>query len=118
MNSNIMNSNTIPCLTPRARAAAAPPMSKAIPFIAAVLLLAAALLAPTDASAYVGPGAGLSLLGALWALVAAIATAFIFILAWPVRRYLRRRRTAGADAEPRTAPMDAASESNLDRQRH
>jgi membrane protein implicated in regulation of membrane protease activity len=50
------------------------------------------LTVPTAALAYVGPGAGLSLLGALWALIAALATAFLFVIAWPVRKALRRRR--------------------------
>lgn len=46
------------------------------------------------AHAYVGPGAGLSLLGALWALVAAVAAAVIFVIAWPIRRMRRRKREA------------------------
>ncbi|XSG83299.1 MAG: hypothetical protein ACPW61_05840 [Methyloligella sp. ZOD6] len=79
-------------------------------------LLATVLLAPTDASAYVGPGAGLSLLGALWALVAAVATAFLFILAWPVRRFLRRRRNAGGKPEATASSMEAAPSSRLDEQ--
>lgn len=52
------------------------------------------LSAPLMAQAYVGPGAGLSALGALWALVLALFTAVFFVLAWPVRRALRRRRAA------------------------
>lgn len=50
--------------------------------------------------AYVGPGAGLSLLGALWALVAAIAAAVVFVIVWPIRRMRRRKR------EARAAPAD------------
>lgn len=50
-----------------------------------------ALTLPTAAFAYVGPGAGLSLLGALWALIAAIGTAIAFVVVWPVRQFLRRR---------------------------
>ncbi|WP_205042044.1 hypothetical protein [Rhodoligotrophos defluvii] len=61
-----------------------------------IVFIAAALVSPTAAFAYVGPGAGLSLLGALWALIAAIATALMFVLAWPIRRMLHRRRTARA----------------------
>ncbi|MDG4880317.1 hypothetical protein [Mesorhizobium sp. WSM4884] len=53
-----------------------------------------ALTVPTAAFAYVGPGAGLGLLGALWALVAALATALSFIIAWPFRKALRRRRAS------------------------
>jgi Flp pilus assembly protein TadB len=51
-------------------------------------------LAPLAASAYVGPGAGLSLLGALWALIVAVAAAVIFLFAWPIRRMRRRKREA------------------------
>jgi len=51
-------------------------------------------LTPLAASAYVGPGAGLSLLGALWALIVAVAAAVIFLFAWPIRRMRRRRREA------------------------
>ena len=49
--------------------------------------------------AYVGPGAGLSLIGALWALVAAIAAAVVFVIAWPIRRMRRRKREARAALE-------------------
>ena len=61
------------------------------------------------AEAYVGPGAGLSLLGALWALLVAILAAVGFIFAWPVRKWLRKRKArrmaeadrAGANTQPR-----------------
>lgn len=59
-------------------------------FMIALMLLGI----PNLALAYVGPGAGLSLLGALWALVIAVATALAFIFLWPLRRLLRRRREA------------------------
>jgi hypothetical protein len=67
---------------------------RAIPF----LVLCLALLAPDSAMAYVGPGAGLSLLGALWALLAAVGTAVFFLVAWPVRRMMRRRKQAQGHA--------------------
>ena len=73
-------------------------MKRLIAFLSA----AAVLAVPATALAYVGPGAGLSLLGALWALLAAVATAFLFIFAWPLRKMLRRRRAA------REAGMDEA----------
>lgn len=50
-----------------------------------------ALFAATPALAYVGPGAGLSLLGALWGVAAAVAVALAFVVAWPVRRLIKRR---------------------------
>jgi hypothetical protein len=58
-------------------------------------------LLPLAAEAYVGPGAGLSLLGALWALLVAVGTAVIFVVAWPIRRLLRRRTKAAESAHPR-----------------
>lgn len=59
----------------------------------ATLLIAAACgLAAGPAAAYVGPGAGLSLVGALWALVVALFAAISFVLLWPIRRAMRRRR--------------------------
>jgi membrane protein implicated in regulation of membrane protease activity len=62
--------------------------------------LAVALL-PLAAEAYVGPGAGLSLLGALWALLIAVGTAVVFVVAWPIRRVMRRRSKAVVSAHPR-----------------
>ncbi|HIP79885.1 MAG TPA: hypothetical protein EYH07_15655 [Kiloniellaceae bacterium] len=56
------------------------------------LVLSLAWTAP--AFAYIGPGAGLSLLGALWGVVAAVAAALLFLLIWPLRRLMKRRRTA------------------------
>lgn len=50
------------------------------------------------AFAYIGPGAGISLLGALWGLIAALIAALGFVLFWPLRR-LRRRRRLARDAE-------------------
>jgi hypothetical protein len=41
--------------------------------------------------AYVGPGAGLSLLGALWGLAVAILAALAFVIVWPVRRLMLNR---------------------------
>jgi hypothetical protein len=60
------------------------------------MLLAMAALAATftvsPAFAYVGPGAGLTLLGALWGLVLAIVMSIGFIILWPFRRLMRRRK--------------------------
>lgn len=46
------------------------------------------------AFAYVGPGAGLSLLGAFWALLTAVVSSLAFLVIWPLRRVLRRRKNA------------------------
>lgn len=58
------------------------------------IVLFAAVAVPLAAHAYVGPGAGLSLLGALWGLLAGVGAALAFIVAWPIRRMLKKRRAA------------------------
>ena len=74
------------------------------------------LLVPVTVNAYIGPGAGLSLLGALWAFLLAVGTAIIFLFAWPIRRMIRRRREAryqegGDPAGPETdAPRSTAAD--------
>lgn len=55
---------------------------------------------PALAATYIGPGAGLSLLGAVWALLAAIFTAIAFVVAWPLRRLLVRKREKRAQMSP------------------
>lgn len=64
--------------------------------LAAALYLA--LLAP-NASAYVGPGAGLSVLGALFALLAAVVLAIVGFVWYPVKRLLARRTRDGMDRD-------------------
>ena len=74
----------------------------------AVMVAAAGAAAP--AVAYVGPGAGLSLIGAFWGLLVAVFAALAFIVVWPVRRLLRRGRGSPsaaklAMADPGKAPQ-------------
>ncbi len=47
--------------------------------------LAALLLAPTPAHAYIGPGAGFALAGSFLAVFAAILSAVLMLLTWPAR---------------------------------
>ena len=79
-------------------------------------------LAATPAAAYVGPGAGLSLLGALWGVVIAVGAALGFIILWPLRRFLKKNRAATAH-RPRagvhaTSPQGAARPPQEDVSRH
>jgi predicted Kef-type K+ transport protein len=82
--------------------------------LTALLICSSLLSIPLMAEAYVGPGAGLSLLGALWALILALGTAVLFVLAWPIRRLLRHRREARLENEAidgdATSTVDATNQ--------
>lgn len=74
-------------------------------------VIAVLALAPLAAAqAYVGPGAGLSLLGALWGVVAAIGAALLFVLTWPLRRMMRRKREEAKAREAGTAQATGHAE--------
>lgn len=57
-----------------------------------VLLGSALCFLAGQADAYVGPGAGITMLGALWAVIVALAIAIGSILYWPIRALWRKRR--------------------------
>lgn len=67
-------------------------------YVPAILVLAALLL-PGTASAYIGPGAGLSAIGSLLALIGAVLLAIVGFVWYPVRRLLRRGK-AGKGGAP------------------
>ncbi len=64
----------------------------------------------TTAEAYVGPGAGISLLGSLLGLIGVVLLALGSVLLWPVRRLLKKRREQTADAKEETRADPAAGE--------
>jgi ABC-type sulfate transport system permease component len=64
----------------------------------AVAALAAVATMPATSFAYFGPGAGVTMLGALWGVILAVAFALFAFLAWPIRALLRRRKKAAAEA--------------------
>lgn len=61
-----------------------------------ILFLLAATALPGTAAAYMGPGAGLGMLGSLVAVIAAVALAALGLVLLPVRMILKRRRKAQA----------------------
>jgi membrane protein implicated in regulation of membrane protease activity len=60
------------------------------------------------AAAYVGPGAGLSLLGAFWGLLLAVVAALGFVIFWPLRRLFRRGRAKEPERGQVGQPADEA----------
>lgn len=72
-------------------------MKRMISWMTAAMVLA---MIATPASAYVGPGAGLSLLGALWGLILAVVAALAFVALWPLRHYRRKARQRRSQAVP------------------
>ena len=56
------------------------------------LLLGLGLTLSTPALAYIGPGAGITMLGALWGVIVAVVLALGAVLFWPIRALLRRRK--------------------------
>jgi hypothetical protein len=67
-------------------------MSIALGFFAFLLLGL-----PTPADAYIGPGAGLTAVGAFIALVAGVVVALIAFVWFPIRRMLRKRAKTRLD---------------------
>jgi len=77
-------------------------MKTVMPFVVALTLV---LGFGQDAFAYIGPGAGLSMLGAFWGLVVAVLAALSFLLLWPIRKAFKKNtRTTESDAQEKPAP--------------
>lgn len=69
--------------------------------------LSVALALPATAVAYVGPGAGLSIIGSLLAFVAAVVVGIFGFLWFPIRRIIRKRKqAAAAKAEAKKATAE------------
>jgi hypothetical protein len=69
-------------------------------------MVIAVLIVPMPVAAYVGPGAGLSALGSLLALLAAIVVAIVGFLWYPIKRLLGKRRAAATQADAGSSPAD------------
>ena len=54
---------------------------------------------PFTLFAYVGPGAGISFIGALWAVISAILLAIGGFLIWPIRAFLKKRKLKKQESE-------------------
>ncbi|MBE9553292.1 MAG: hypothetical protein IMF05_07510 [Proteobacteria bacterium] len=81
--------------------------------IVALIGTVCALLLPTAASAYIGPGAGASLAGSLLGVLAAIVTALAIVLFWPLRllykKFKGNKQMATETVEASEASEEASS---------
>lgn len=62
-----------------------------------ILLLAL----PGVASAYVGPGAGITFIGVLIGLTVGVVISLAIIFIWPIRKYLQKKRAKEAAKQDR-----------------
>lgn len=71
-------------------------------FCAVLALLLLQTVDAPPALAYVGPGAGLTLVGSFLGLCLAVLVALGAVLSWPIRRMLklRREKTPPTEGEP------------------
>lgn len=67
-------------------------------------LSASVLLIAGPALAYVGPGAGITMLGALWGVLVALVLALGAVLYLPIRTVLRKRRQRRPEAAGHVQP--------------
>ena len=77
-----------------------------------VAIAIAVLAVSPPAAAYVGPGAGLSALGSLFALLAAVVVAIFGFLWYPIKRLLGRLKGTPAQADTATNPEPSTPQTN------
>lgn len=79
-----------------------------------LVLLAVILLMPVSpAVAYIGPGAGISVLGSLLSILATIFVAIGAIIFWPLRKYMQRRK-ARRQSPPGTEAANSSDDGSSD----
>jgi hypothetical protein len=74
----------------------------------AILAAVSAIMAPGVALAYVGPGAGLGMIGSLIAVVGAVLVALLGLFILPFRMLMKRRKAKMSGT--REAPAGSAHE--------
>jgi membrane protein implicated in regulation of membrane protease activity len=79
------------------------------------VLMVLLLLAPSGAPAYIGPGAGISVLGSLLGILATFFVAIGAIIFWPLRKFMKRRKTRRQAMDSVEATQDGAVVSGDDR---
>jgi hypothetical protein len=61
-------------------------------------------VAAAPVEAYVGPGAGISVLGSLLGILATILVAIGAVIFWPIRKLMKRRKNSSAPTETGDTP--------------
>jgi hypothetical protein len=79
-----------------------------------ILTIAPTILLCDPAMAYIGPGAGVTMLGALWSVLVAIVLAIGAVIFWPVRILIRRFRNRSAKAASEKAASSAPASKDSD----
>jgi hypothetical protein len=74
-------------------------ISRAILMASAAAAPAIFILGAAPAQAYIGPGAGLSAIGSLLALVAAVLVGIVGFLWYPMKRILKGRKAPAVEEE-------------------
>ena len=63
------------------------------------VIMLSILILPTESTAYIGPGAGLSAIGSLLALLAALFFTIVGFIWYPVKRILNKRKARRVNSE-------------------
>ncbi|MCH8209584.1 MAG: hypothetical protein IIA62_11125 [Nitrospinae bacterium] len=63
------------------------------------MMFALVYIFPAPSFAYVGPGPGITALGALWALIATVVITLVGLLIWPIRALMKRKKQSGVPVE-------------------
>lgn len=66
-------------------------------------LAMALTLMPVAASAYIGPGAGLGAIGALFAIIGAVFLAIVGLLWYPLKRMIKGKKSSANSADKNPA---------------
>jgi hypothetical protein len=77
------------------------------------VLMAGSQMLPTNAFAYVGPGAGLTMLGSLIAVLLTVLVAILGIVLFPLRALMKRRRAKSPDGAAQPSERERSDDGGL-----
>jgi hypothetical protein len=75
-----------------------------------VLALIVVTLAPDPALAYIGPGAGLGMIGSLVAVLGAVVLALVGLFVLPFRMLMKRRKEKASDEQKAAMPASSTQD--------